>query len=127
MTVKFEGLTMNQLAERNAELVTEISKANELLGNTGFMTLSELITLTMSEKDKQITELQRKIEALAVAPDERKTFEQFMEQRFKESMDQRLCKNGDGYYMAWDMNVAWVVWQQRAMLAAAPKPGGANG
>lgn len=54
-------------------------------------------------------------------PDERKAFEEFMEKRFKDSIDRRQVKNGDGEYMAWDMIVAWIVWQGRAaMLKAGP-------
>jgi len=62
MTIKFEGLTMNQLADRNAELITEMEQARIAIGSLGWMTLGEAITLTMSEKDKQIAELQGKLE-----------------------------------------------------------------
>ena len=44
-------------------------------------------------------------------PDERAAFETFMEKRFKDCIDRLLVKNGDGEYFAWDMQVAWIVWQ----------------
>lgn len=53
-----------------------------------------------------------------VVRDERKSFESFMAERFGDSVDHRRAKNGDQGYMAWDMVVAWIVWQARAMLQA---------
>ncbi|WP_249226342.1 DUF550 domain-containing protein, partial [Entomohabitans teleogrylli] len=50
-------------------------------------------------------------------PDERKSFESFMAKRYGDLVDQRRAKNGDQGYMAWDMVVAWIVWQARAKLA----------
>lgn len=59
----------------------------------------------------------------AVVPDERETFEAFMEKRFGDIVDQRRAKNGDQGYMAWDMAVAWIVWQHcAAMLQAGNSP-----
>lgn len=56
-----------------------------------------------------------------VAQDEREAFEAFMAKRFGDLVDQRRAKNGDYGYMAWDMVVAWTVWQARAaMLQAEP-------
>ena len=52
-------------------------------------------------------------------PDERAAFEAFMEKRFKDCVDRRLVKNGDGEYFAWDMQVAWIVWQGRAAMLQA--------
>ena len=54
--------------------------------------------------------------------DERAAFESFMAERFGDCIeDRRQVKNGDGEYMAWDMQVAWIVWQRRAaMLNAGP-------
>lgn len=53
--------------------------------------------------------------------DERATFETFMEKRFKDCIDRRMVKNGDGEYFAWDMQVAWIAWQgHAAMLQAEP-------
>lgn len=49
-------------------------------------------------------------------PYERAAFETFMEKRFKDCIDRRLVKNGDGEYFAWDMQVAWIVWQGRAAM-----------
>lgn len=49
-------------------------------------------------------------------PDERAAFETFMEKRFKDCIDRRLVKNGDGEYFAWDMQVAWIVWQEHAAM-----------
>lgn len=54
--------------------------------------------------------------APVAVPDERKAFEEFMEKRFKDSIDRRQVKNGDGEYMAWDMQVAWIAWQKRAAM-----------
>ncbi|PTA87497.1 hypothetical protein CWM66_26585 [Kosakonia sp. H7A] len=48
--------------------------------------------------------------------DERAAFETIMEKRFKDSIDRRPAKNGDGEYFAWDMQVAWIVWQARAAM-----------
>ncbi|WP_193126425.1 hypothetical protein [Klebsiella aerogenes] len=56
-----------------------------------------------------------------VIQDEREAFEAFMAKRFGDLVDQRRAKNGDYGYMAWDMVVAWTVWQARAsMLQAEP-------
>ncbi len=56
-----------------------------------------------------------------VTQDEREAFEAFMAKRFGDLVDQRRAKNGDYGYMAWDMVVAWTVWQARAaMLQAEP-------
>ncbi|MFV9258425.1 Eae-like protein [Citrobacter freundii] len=41
----------------------------------------------------------------------REKFEQAIKARFGDSIDYRLCKNSDGEYMAWDMQVAWWAWQ----------------
>lgn len=55
-----------------------------------------------------------------VTQDEREAFEAFMAKRFGDLVDQRRAKNGDYGYIAWDMVVAWIVWQARAMLQAEP-------
>lgn len=55
------------------------------------------------------------LEAEPVA-DERAAFEAFMEGRFKDSIDRKRVKNGDQGYFAWDMIVAWIVWQGRAAM-----------
>ncbi|EOJ6040649.1 hypothetical protein ACM36E_001749 [Cronobacter sakazakii] len=41
----------------------------------------------------------------------REQFEAAIKQKFGDLIDQRVCKNGDGEYMAWDMQVAWWAWQ----------------
>lgn len=41
----------------------------------------------------------------------REQFEQAIKARFGDSFDYRVCKNSDGEYMAWDMQVAWWSWQ----------------
>ncbi|MDR7686058.1 DUF551 domain-containing protein [Klebsiella pneumoniae] len=56
-----------------------------------------------------------------VAQDEREAFETFMAKRFGDLVDQRRAKNGDHGYMAWDMAVAWIVWQARAAMLQAGK------
>lgn len=48
--------------------------------------------------------------------DERIAFEAFMESRFKDTIDRKRVKNGDQGYFAWDMIVAWIVWQHRAAM-----------
>lgn len=48
--------------------------------------------------------------------DEQAAFEKFMEEKFRDSIDRRHVKNGDGGYFAWDMQVAWIVWQGRAAI-----------
>lgn len=52
--------------------------------------------------------------SLEVEPDEREAYELFMEKRFGDLVDRRRAKNGDNEYMAWDMTLGWIVWQQRA-------------
>ena len=42
---------------------------------------------------------------------EREVFEAYMAEKYKNLMDRRQCLNNGGGYMAWDMNVAWKVWQ----------------
>lgn len=42
---------------------------------------------------------------------EREAFKSYMADRYKSTVDQRVCINSDGDYMAWDMQVAWNVWQ----------------
>lgn len=57
-------------------------------------------------------------------PDERAAFESFMAERFGGTIDRSRVKNGDEEYFAWDMAVAWIVWQGRAaMLKAGPVTG----
>lgn len=41
----------------------------------------------------------------------REQFEAAIKQKYDDLIDQRVCKNGDGDYMAWDMQVAWWAWQ----------------
>ncbi|QMR43972.1 hypothetical protein HV310_04185 [Citrobacter freundii] len=41
----------------------------------------------------------------------REKFEQAIKSRFGDLIDYRVCKNSDGEYMAWDMQVAWWAWQ----------------
>lgn len=52
-------------------------------------------------------------------PDEREAFEAFMEEKFKDSIDRKRVLNGDQGYFAWDMIVAWIVWQGRATMLKA--------
>ncbi|EOL8940761.1 hypothetical protein ACM91Y_002235 [Cronobacter dublinensis] len=42
----------------------------------------------------------------------REQFEAAIKQKFGDLIDQRVCKNSDGDYMAWDMQVAWWAWQK---------------
>ena len=46
--------------------------------------------------------------------EEREAFEAYMAEKYKSLMDRRQCLNNGGGYMAWDMNVAWQVWQAKA-------------
>ncbi|ELQ6035070.1 hypothetical protein R2223_003731 [Cronobacter sakazakii] len=41
----------------------------------------------------------------------REQFEAAIKQKYGDLIDQRVCKNDDGEYMAWDMQVAWWAWQ----------------
>lgn len=41
----------------------------------------------------------------------REKFEQAIKTRFGDLIDYRVCKNSDGEYMTWDMQVAWWAWQ----------------
>lgn len=45
---------------------------------------------------------------------ERKLFEKHMKETYGDLIDQRPCLNSEGFYMSWDMNVAWSVWQASA-------------
>ena len=45
---------------------------------------------------------------------EREAFEVCMAEKYKNLIDRRQCLNNGGGYMAWDMNVAWQVWQAKA-------------
>lgn len=49
----------------------------------------------------------------------REQFEQAIKARFGDSIDYRVCKNSDGEYMAWDMQVAWWAWQAAFTAANA--------
>ena len=51
---------------------------------------------------------------------EREAFEAYMAEKYKNLMDRRQCLNNGGGYMAWDMNVAWRVWQA-AKAKAVPE------
>mgnify|MGYP000892097587 CR=1 FL=1 len=57
--------------------------------------------------------------APVAVPDERAAFEAFMSERFGSTIDRSRVKNGDGEYMAWDMQVAWIVWRRRAAMPNA--------
>ncbi|ALX78335.1 hypothetical protein ACLF30_000216 [Cronobacter sakazakii] len=54
----------------------------------------------------------------------REQFEAAIKQKYDDLIDQRVCKNGDGDYMAWDMQVAWWAWQtsRAAVEIELPKP-----
>ena len=54
---------------------------------------------------------------------QRKAFEAYMADRYKNTVDQRVCINSDGDYMAWDMQVAWHVWQAAKARAVPYEPG----
>lgn len=49
----------------------------------------------------------------------REQFEQAIKARFGDSIDYRVCKNSDGEYMTWDMQVAWWAWQAAFTAANA--------
>ena len=51
---------------------------------------------------------------------EREAFEAYMAEKYKNLVDRRQCRNNGGGYMAWDMNVAWRVWQA-AKAQAVPE------
>ena len=78
---------------------------------------------TFTDKEL-IKEIKERISSLDVRDDiERRAYEiallsleveLFMEKRFGDLVDRRRAKNGDNEYMAWDMTLGWIVWQQRA-------------
>ena len=69
---------------------------------------------TFTDKEL-IKEIKERISSLDVRDDdEREAYELFMEKRFGDLVDRRRAKNGDNEYMAWDMTLGWIVWQQRA-------------
>lgn len=49
--------------------------------------------------------------SLQMKDSNREAFEAYMAEKYKNLMDRRQCLNNGGGYMAWDMNVAWKVWQ----------------
>lgn len=51
-----------------------------------------------------------KVEGRAME-ESRKQFEEEINKKFGDLIDQRICKNSDGDYMAWDMQVAWWAWE----------------
>ena len=52
---------------------------------------------------------------------ERELFEAYMAEKYKNLVDRRRCLNNGGGYMAWDMNVAWQVWQAAKAQAVPEK------
>ncbi len=54
----------------------------------------------------------------------REQFEAAIKQKFGDLIDQRVCKNGDGEYMAWDMQVAWWAWQASRAAVEIELPNG---
>ncbi|EIE7771485.1 DUF551 domain-containing protein [Escherichia coli] len=60
--------------------------------------------------------------SLAAVSDERAAYELFMEKRFGESVDRRRAKNGDREYMAWDMELGWIIWCHRAAMLQGSQP-----
>lgn len=52
---------------------------------------------------------------------EKVAFETYMAERFENLIDRRICINSDGDYMAWDMQVAWKVWQEAKSQAIPEK------
>lgn len=50
----------------------------------------------------------------------RERFESALQARFGDLIDRRVCKNGDGEYMAWDMQVAWWAWQAAGLQTKCP-------
>ena len=53
----------------------------------------------------------------------REEFETAIKNEFGDSIDYRVCGNGDGEYLAWDMQVAWWAWQasRAAVVVELPK------
>lgn len=72
--------------------------------------------------DATIHNLELQLAEVVSVHDERAAFEAFMEKRFKDCIDRRLVKNGDGEYFAWDMQVAWIVWKGRAAMLQGAEP-----
>ena len=83
-----------------------------------------MTTFTDKELIKEIKErinsldvrddIERRAYEIALLSLEREAYELFMEKRFGDLVDRRRAKNGDNEYMAWDMTLGWIVWQQRA-------------
>lgn len=80
------------------------------------------LELRLAEMAAQLANAENKCRELVFVHDERAAFETFMEKRFKDLIDRRLVKNGDGEYFAWDMQVAWIVWQERATMIHHSEP-----
>ncbi|EEW1894482.1 DUF551 domain-containing protein [Escherichia coli] len=69
-----------------------------------------------------LTALKIALASLAAVSDERAAYELFMEKRFRESVDRRRAKNGDREYMAWDMELGWIIWCHRAAMLQGSQP-----
>lgn len=95
------AVTKESLAARIAEL------------ESGPRSLKEDYTLAAFKMLRATMEAEPVVQEL----DEREAFEAFMEGRFGDTVDRRRAKNGDQGYMAWDMAMAWVVWEARAQPA----------
>ena len=112
-----------ELQAKCAELATELEVSGKLI-DTLRQDKDKVIDMSIERVNKLLSRAEaaeKRIAEPVSVPDERAAFETFMEKRFKDCIDRRLVKNGDGEYFAWDMQVAWITWQGRAaMLQAEP-------
>lgn len=91
-------------------LIAQIDRLRKIKDEQGQLSMSGEYTLQAYEM------LLATMDSEPVTQDEREAFEAFMAKRFGDLVDQRRAKNGDQGYMAWDMVVAWTVWQARAAM-----------
>ena len=113
--------TVEAIRERIAAL--EAAEVLSIKEGLYLNALREMLRL-MDDNQRLRKERNAALKQLVAAqdPDERVRFEAFMEGRFGESIDQRRAKNGDQEYMAWDKQVAWITWQQRALPVYTASP-----
>lgn len=111
-------MTNNQLAENSVnQLLNSVRLARdnaEREDNRVDHSFYYALAIALEELQER-----RKDDSEPVTQDEREAFEAFMAKRFGDLVDQRRAKNGDYGYMAWDMVVAWTVWQARAATLQA--------
>lgn len=117
-TINNLEMKLAEMAERLANAESKLESAEKLI-DTLRQDKDKVIDMSIERVNKLLSRAEaaeKRITEQESVHDERAAFETFMEERFKDLIDRRLVKNGDGEYFAWDMQVAWIVWQGRAAM-----------